>query len=102
VQTALEVGHEVARGAWWSVSAIEQPMHDDIGGSAFACEPRNRDGMPIDRMDATGPDEPDQVQPMTLSRPTTRMKQSRVLEEPAIFDLCVDPRQILHHGPTRT
>ena len=86
----------VERRPWRRVAAIEQGM-DPHGRDAVAGgELGKRDQMAVVGMDAARTDQADQVQPAVRScRALARRDEGRPLEEAAVGDGRIDPRQVL-------
>ena len=78
-EALLEVGHEPVGRARRRVAAVEQGVDDDVVGAFLPRELGDGDGVAVDRVDAAGADQADQVQATArLGRAPDGLEQRRV------------------------
>ena len=79
-------------------------MDADLRDAAPGGQLGERDEMPVVRMDAARTDQADDVEParrLVAARDRQAATRAGTVEERAVGDRGVDPREILEHGPAR-
>ena len=102
-EPAFEVGDEADGGSRRRIAAIEQGVDPDARHAPPRREVGERDEVPVVGMDAARPDEADEVETAARVRGSPAcLEERRALEEAAVGDRGVDPRQVLEDRPAGT
>jgi hypothetical protein len=100
-ESALEVGEELVGRPGRGVTAVEQGMDPHCGDAGGSGDLGDGDGMAIYGVDASRPDEADEMKPPVCVRGRSGcLRKGGIREEAPVRDRGVDAREILEHRTT--